>query len=224
MRVSVWFDFFDGLLQCQNTWYMGGKRDNEEWDLSWEHPFPKVSGYKRRNDIKEVDITEFRVYHKLDSWYQPCPPIRLRLQWREYSWHILPHSFNHFTSISTKDPVDVCRMIFCQGRFDKMRMLLVTRQCGEATVVDEIRRRMSTSTHSRKGGWMGRVSSAQIASVTSSEWEERVVCVFSSYFLGARPYHHVFHPFSPSTEGPVWDWMNRVRQVGISTWASKEKP
>ena len=66
MRVSVWFHFFDGLLQWQNPWYMGGKRDNEEWHLNWEHPFPKVSRYKRRSDIKEVDITEFGVHHKLD--------------------------------------------------------------------------------------------------------------------------------------------------------------
>ena len=35
---------------------MGGKCDNEE-----ERPFPWVLGYKRRNDNKEVDITEFRV-------------------------------------------------------------------------------------------------------------------------------------------------------------------
>lgn len=31
-------------------------------------------------------------------------------------------------------------------------------------------------------------------------------------------YHHVYHPLSPSTDGPVGDWMNRVRQVGVSTW------
>jgi len=31
-------------------------------------------------------------------------------------------------------------------------------------------------------------------------------------------YHHVYHPLSPSTEGPVGDWMNRVRQVGVSNF------
>ncbi len=28
--------------------------------LNWEHPFPRVLGYKRRSDLKEVDIKEFR--------------------------------------------------------------------------------------------------------------------------------------------------------------------
>lgn len=27
-----------------------------------EHPVPRVSGYKKRNSIKEVDITQFRVW------------------------------------------------------------------------------------------------------------------------------------------------------------------
>lgn len=33
---------------------------SEIWNC--EHPFPSVSGYKQRNDVKEVDITEFKVY------------------------------------------------------------------------------------------------------------------------------------------------------------------
>jgi hypothetical protein len=41
---------------------MGGKRDNKEWDLNREPPFLRVSWYKRRSDIKEVDIMDFRVY------------------------------------------------------------------------------------------------------------------------------------------------------------------
>ena len=36
--------------------------DNREWYLNREHMFPKVAGYKRRSDIKEVDIAERRVY------------------------------------------------------------------------------------------------------------------------------------------------------------------
>ena len=35
--------------------------DNNKWDSTWEHPFPKVSGYKRRSAIKEVDIARFRM-------------------------------------------------------------------------------------------------------------------------------------------------------------------
>ena len=38
---------------------MGGKRDKEWLRLSWEHPFPRVLEYKRRNGIKEVDIMDF---------------------------------------------------------------------------------------------------------------------------------------------------------------------
>ena len=49
---------------------MGGKPDNEEWDLNWEPPLHRVSRYKRRSDIKEVDITEFRVWiaSTIHSW------------------------------------------------------------------------------------------------------------------------------------------------------------
>ena len=57
MRVNVSFELCSGLFQCQNPWYMGEICDNKEWDLNWEHPFVGVSGYKRRSDIREVDIT-----------------------------------------------------------------------------------------------------------------------------------------------------------------------
>jgi hypothetical protein len=36
--------------------------DNKDWDLNWECSFPRGFRYKRRSDIKEVDISEFRVY------------------------------------------------------------------------------------------------------------------------------------------------------------------
>jgi hypothetical protein len=60
MHVSVEFELFDNSLQRQNLWYMGEKCDNKKWDLHWKHPFPRISRYKKRNDIKEVDITEFK--------------------------------------------------------------------------------------------------------------------------------------------------------------------
>ena len=41
-------------------WGGGGGCDNKEWDLNWDHPFPEVLGYNRREDIKEIDITEFK--------------------------------------------------------------------------------------------------------------------------------------------------------------------
>lgn len=39
-----------------------GKRDNKDGDLSWEHPLPSISRYKRKVDIKEGDIMEVMVY------------------------------------------------------------------------------------------------------------------------------------------------------------------
>jgi hypothetical protein len=43
--VRVWVDFFGGLHSWQISWCKGEKRDNKEWDLNYEHPFPRVSGY-----------------------------------------------------------------------------------------------------------------------------------------------------------------------------------
>lgn len=44
---------------------MGGNHDNKERDSNWDHPFPRKLGYyKRRSDIKEVDITKFIVSYK----------------------------------------------------------------------------------------------------------------------------------------------------------------
>ena len=59
MRSCVWFESSCGLVYCQNPWYMGEKGKNKEWDLNSKHPFPKVLGYKKRSDIKEIDIIEF---------------------------------------------------------------------------------------------------------------------------------------------------------------------
>ena len=42
---------------------MGGTRDNKEWELNWEQPFPRILGYKRKSDIKEVDIMEIQSVH-----------------------------------------------------------------------------------------------------------------------------------------------------------------
>ena len=42
---------------------MGEKRDNEDGSLSKTHLFLRVLGYKRRSDIRGVDITGFRVYN-----------------------------------------------------------------------------------------------------------------------------------------------------------------
>ena len=61
MCVSEWFEFFVELLYCQIHYiYMGGNCDNKEGILWYEHPFPRVLGYKRGSDIKEGDITKVR--------------------------------------------------------------------------------------------------------------------------------------------------------------------
>ena len=69
MRASVWFVFFGGALWCRNLWYIGGRCDNKEGGLNWEHMFPRVLGYKRRSDIIECDITDVKVYvlYRMDS-------------------------------------------------------------------------------------------------------------------------------------------------------------
>ena len=36
-----------------------GKRDNKDQDLNCEHPFLRVSGYKRRNAIKDFDVYKY---------------------------------------------------------------------------------------------------------------------------------------------------------------------
>ena len=36
---------------------MGGNRDNKERYFNQEHSFPRVLGYERGSDIKEVDST-----------------------------------------------------------------------------------------------------------------------------------------------------------------------
>ena len=56
-----------GIAQSQhysiNNNNMEGKHDNKELDLNKEHLFPRVSGYKRWIDNKEVHIMEFKVYY-----------------------------------------------------------------------------------------------------------------------------------------------------------------
>ena len=34
MCAGVSFEFFGGLFECQNMWYMEGKHDNKEWYLN----------------------------------------------------------------------------------------------------------------------------------------------------------------------------------------------
>ena len=54
MIASLWFEFFGGLFQCQNPRYMRGRCDNKKEDLNRAHPFPRIWGYKKGNDITEV--------------------------------------------------------------------------------------------------------------------------------------------------------------------------
>ena len=60
-QVLVWILWWF-ILMSKNPLYMRGKRDNKEWDWNFEHPFSRVSGYKRRSNIKEVDVMELDVY------------------------------------------------------------------------------------------------------------------------------------------------------------------
>ena len=80
---DVCFKSFGGWFECRHPWYMGRKHDNKEWDINWEHLFPKVSRLiKIRRDIKEVDITECRVYMhgvEIRAWRS----INQHATWRE---------------------------------------------------------------------------------------------------------------------------------------------
>ena len=57
----MWFDFFGGLLYVKHLCYTRGKCDDKERHSNREHLFPRVSGYKRRSDIKEECIMEVPV-------------------------------------------------------------------------------------------------------------------------------------------------------------------
>jgi hypothetical protein len=57
--LNSWVICFD--VKTHDIW--DRKRDNKEGGgFNWEHPVPRVLVYKRRSDITEVHITEFRVY------------------------------------------------------------------------------------------------------------------------------------------------------------------
>ena len=76
MRARVLFEFSGGLFKYQIPKRRRGKRDNKEWDSSQgKIPFPKVLRYKRRSDIKKVDITEFKVC----MWVYILEMLTLRL-------------------------------------------------------------------------------------------------------------------------------------------------
>ena len=47
---------------------MGGNCDNKEGILRYEHPFPRVLGYKRGSDIKKGDITKVRCILRILYW------------------------------------------------------------------------------------------------------------------------------------------------------------
>lgn len=64
IHVTMWFKFFEWYTLLSNMWYLGGKLDNtRKWELNWEHLFPRVLGYRKRVNIKLVDITKFRLYY-----------------------------------------------------------------------------------------------------------------------------------------------------------------
>jgi len=59
MCASTWFEFYGGLLKCQNLCYMGGKCDNKERDINRTRMLPRVLGYERRSDITEGKVYQY---------------------------------------------------------------------------------------------------------------------------------------------------------------------
>ena len=86
MHASAWFEFFGGLVLISKPMIYMRERDKKEWDLNWEHPFPRVSRYKTRSDIKEVDITEFKVYIRIDARYVSSQHYIQRWIWLQWAW------------------------------------------------------------------------------------------------------------------------------------------
>ena len=70
MRVSVWFE---GKYLCENISYLGGKRDNKEWDLNQKHFLLWVLGYKRRVTSRRLILQSL----KRKSWHM-CLVVRIQ--------------------------------------------------------------------------------------------------------------------------------------------------
>ena len=63
IHASMWFDILSGLGFRGKIHDIWERNMTTRSEISiWEHIFPKVSSYKWRSDIKEVDILKFRVY------------------------------------------------------------------------------------------------------------------------------------------------------------------
>ena len=72
---------------------MRGKCENKEGDLNWAHPFPRVLGFKRDNDIKEGDNTEVRVYlHSEHLLHEGLLLIHLNLCSLQRFWYLVPYA------------------------------------------------------------------------------------------------------------------------------------
>ena len=70
MCVSVWVEFFGGFyFLCQNPWYLGGKRVNEEWDLNWEHD---SASSMRSRDIRERMALRRLMLRSLECVWETC--------------------------------------------------------------------------------------------------------------------------------------------------------
>ena len=58
------------FIVCQNLWYMGGKHDNKEWGLNWEHPF-----------LGFWDIIEGATLRRLKSRSLECICLEQTINW-----------------------------------------------------------------------------------------------------------------------------------------------
>ena len=82
------------IIKSQTLQYMGGKHDNKEWDVKWVCSLEFWNIWKM-SDIKEVDVTKFKVYR----W-----PIRLLWVLAHIKWVPLYNDFTCYCHMLVNNP------------------------------------------------------------------------------------------------------------------------
>jgi hypothetical protein len=88
--------------------------------LNYEHPFSRVSGYKRASDIMEVDIMEFRVYLRQRA-------ITADLMYTQYSGSY--YNFNSSLPVSRSEischGLLACALTIMASSYSSLNLLLL---------------------------------------------------------------------------------------------------
>ena len=75
MHSSVWFEFFWWFIFMSKFMIYGREIHNKEWDLEWDHPFPRVSNIREGMTLLSLEDTYNKIFRgkhgKVDS-HDPC--------------------------------------------------------------------------------------------------------------------------------------------------------